>query len=134
MPRVCVTSGSAWTRAVVTRCWENPSRSIDRVQHMPLVAIVFGWPAATVSVLLGVGGVFGSRWLLVLTGLIVGAPFLFYLSLTPRFGWVSIVVAISYLAAVFATYQRRVWLAGVFFAPMILLVSYVALAVVNQLR
>jgi hypothetical protein len=38
---------------------------------MPLVAMVFGWPGAIASVLLGVVGVLSKRWLLLLIGLIV---------------------------------------------------------------
>jgi hypothetical protein len=58
-------------------------------------------------------GVVSKRWLLLLIGLIVGAPFLFYLSLAPRFGWFSLVVAMSYLASVIAGCQRYLWLAAV---------------------
>ena len=104
------------------------------VCNEPLVAIVFGWPAAIASSLLGVVGVVSKRWLLMLIGLIVGAPFLFYLSLTPRFGWLSLVVAMSYLAAVIAGWRGYYWRAGVLFVPMILLVSYVAYAVSSQFR
>lgn len=101
---------------------------------MPVVAILFGWPAAIVSVLFGVLGVLTRQWPLLFLGLIAGAPFLFYLSLNPGTGWAAFAVAMSYLAAVIASYRRRTWLAAALFAPMILFTSYIGTVVSRQVR
>lgn len=69
-----------------------------------------------------------------LGGVVVGLPFLFYLLLTPRFGPLAVLIAVSYAGAVAATYRRRAGLAGLLFAPMLVLVVYVALVVAGQVR
>jgi hypothetical protein len=78
------------------------------------------------AILLGVFGVMSRRWKWVVAGVLAGSPFLLYLSLTPRFGWVAVLVAISYAGAVVATYRQRGRLAWCLFTPMVLLVVYVA--------
>jgi hypothetical protein len=57
-----------------------------RVFQMRWAAIVFGWPAAIMSILLGVLGVTVRRWTWVVGGALAGSPFLLYLSLTPVSG------------------------------------------------
>jgi hypothetical protein len=100
---------------------------------MPWAAIVFGWPAAIMSILLGVLGVTVRRWAWVAGGALAGSPFLLYLSLTPRFGWIAVLVAASYVGAAVATHHQRVRRAWLFLAPMLLLVAYVASVVVATL-
>jgi hypothetical protein len=78
------------------------------------------------SILAGVLGVIVRRWTWVVGGALAGSPFLFYLSLTPRFGWVAVLVAASYVGAAVATYRQSVWRAWLLLAPMLLLVAYVA--------
>ena len=93
---------------------------------MPWAAVVFGWPAAIVSILLGALGLMSGRWTWVVAGALVGSPFLLYLSLTPRFGWVAMLVAASYVGAAVAAYRQRRRQAWLLFAPMLMLVAYVA--------
>ena len=93
---------------------------------MTWAAIVFGWPAAIMSILLGAGGIMRERWKWGAAGALVGSPFLLYLSLTPRFGWVAMLVTGSYAGAVVAVYRRRTRAASLLFAPMPMLVGYVA--------
>jgi hypothetical protein len=96
---------------------------------MPWAAVVFGWPAAIASIFLGVLGLMSGRWKWVVGGALAGSPFLLYLSLTPRFGWVAVLVAASYAGAVVATYRQRRRQAWLLFAPMLMLVAYVAAVV-----
>ena len=97
---------------------------------MPWAAIVFGWPAATLSLVLGVTGLLFKRWMWIAGGMVVGSPFLLYLSLAPRFGFVAALVGASYAGAVVAMYRERDRLAWALFAPMPTLFVYVALVVV----
>jgi hypothetical protein len=100
-------------------------------------AVVFGWPAVVMSVLVGSAGVFNGRWPWTLAGAIAGAPFLLSLSLASPLGWVvTVPVALSYAAAVRATYLGRAAMAWLFFAPMPALAVYVAIVVelANQSR
>lgn len=96
---------------------------------MSWAAIAFGWPAAILSILAGFVGVVSREWKWVMTGALIGCPFLLYLTLTPRFGWVSALVALSYAGAVVASFRRRPGLAWLFFMPMLALVVFVAWAV-----
>ena len=95
-------------------------------------ALVFGWPSAILSVLFGALGVMSQQWKWTLAGALIGSPFLLYLSLSPRSGWIAMLVAISYGAAVAATFRERPRLARSLFAPMVALVAWVAWAVAAQ--
>jgi hypothetical protein len=99
---------------------------------MPLVAIVFGWPAVIASVLITAGGLALSRWRIVLIGACVGTPFLFYLALTPRFGVIAPLVGVAYFAAVRAV-ARGHRMAGVtLVTPFAVLAAFVAALVLQQ--
>src|SRR6267142_5467519 len=93
---------------------------------MPLVAVVFGWPAVITSIVLTLAGIAASRWRLVLGGAVVGSPFLFYLFLTPRFGSVALPAALLHFAAVPAVARGHRVAALALAAPFVALAMVVA--------
>jgi hypothetical protein len=99
---------------------------------MSWAAIVFGWPAAITSILCGLLGVASGRWKWVAAGLLLGGPFLLFLALTPRFGWIALVVAAGYAGAAVAARRERTRLAWALFTPMLALVVYVGWVVLDQ--
>jgi hypothetical protein len=102
------------------------------VNTVPFVAVVFGWPAVIVSILLALGGIAARRSKMVLAGAIVACPFLFYLFLTPRLRWVAPPVAVLLFLAARAVARRRYRTALAMVAPYVGLAVFVAWLVVNQ--
>ena len=99
---------------------------------MPIVAVIFGWPAVIASIALVLAGVATTRTKMVLAGAIVACPFLFYLVLTPRFQWVAPPVAGLLFLAVRATARRQRGTALFLVAPYVGLAVFVAYLVVQQ--
>ena len=99
---------------------------------VPLVAVVFGWPAVIASILLTLAGIAVSRSRLVLGGAVVGSPFLFYLLLTPRFGWVAPPVALLHFGAALAVARGYRMTALACVAPFLTLAVVVAELVLRQ--
>jgi hypothetical protein len=102
------------------------------MKAMPLVAVIFGWPAVIVSVLLTLAGIAATRWSLVLAGAVLGTPFLLYLFLTPRFRLVALLVAVLYFASAGAVAHRSRAIALALTAPFVVLAAFVAWLVMNQ--
>ena len=99
---------------------------------MPLVAVLFGWPAVLVSLALTFSGIAMKRWWAALAGALVATPFLFYLFASPRIGWLSPVVATLYLGSARAVASSRRALALAIATPFVLLAGFVAWLVFNQ--
>jgi hypothetical protein len=99
---------------------------------MPLVAIVFGWPAVITSLLLTLTGIARSRWRLVIGGAAAGSPFLFYLFLTPRFRLVALPVALLHFGAARAVARGHRVAALALVAPFVVLATVVAALVLGQ--
>jgi hypothetical protein len=100
---------------------------------MPAVAIVFGWPAIAVSIVLAALGIVAGRARLVLAGAVVACPFLVYLFLTPRLRWFAAPAALLFFLASGAVEQRRRRMALLLIAPYVALVGFV-LYLVASLR
>jgi len=99
---------------------------------MPVVAVVFGWPAVISSILLTLTGIAVARWQVVLGGAAVGSPFLFYLLLTPRFRLVALPVALLHFGAAVAVAHGRRVAAFALVAPFVALAAIVAALVRSQ--
>ena len=99
---------------------------------IPLVAILFGWPAVVVSLALTLTGIAVGRWRAVLAGALVATPFLFYLFASSLIGWLSLVVAALYLGSAQAVASSRRALALAMATPFVLLAGFVAWLVLNQ--
>ena len=100
---------------------------------MPVVAILFGWPAIVASVVLVMTGISLSRWPLTLAGAAVAMPFLLYVWASPRFGATTAVpVALLYFGAAWAVARGRTGMAFAFSAPFLALVTLMARLVLGQ--
>ena len=99
---------------------------------MPVVAVVFGWPAVISSILLTLAGIAAARWQVVLGGAAVGSPFLFYLLLTPRFRLVALPVALLHFGAALAVARGRRVAAFALVAPFVAMAAIVAALVRAQ--
>jgi hypothetical protein len=100
---------------------------------VPIVAVIFGWPAVVASLGLALVGIATTRSRMVLAGAVVACPFLFYLFLTPRFRWVAPpVAALLFLAARSAARTQR-GTALLLVAPYVALALFVAYLAVTQL-
>ena len=99
---------------------------------MPLVAVVFGWPAIVASVILTFAGIAFSRWPLALAGAGVATPFLLYVWATPRFGAMAVPVALLYFAAAGAVARSRPYAALALTAPFVALALLMARLVLSQ--
>ena len=99
---------------------------------MPIVAVIFGWPAVIASVALALVGIATTRTKKVLAGAIVACPFLFYLFLTPRFRWVAPSAGVLLFLAVRATARRQRGKALLLVAPYVGLAVFVAYLVGSQ--
>ena len=99
---------------------------------MPVVAVIFGWPAVIASLAFLSIGVAISRWKLVVAGAVIASPFLFYLSLTPRFQWIAPPVAVLLFFAAWPVARRNSPTALAMVAPYASLVLFVAWLVISQ--
>ena len=98
---------------------------------MPIVALIFGWPAVIASIALSLAGIATTRSKMVLAGAMAACPFLFYLFLTPRFRWVAPPVALLLFLAVRAA-RRQPRTALLLVTPYVALAVFVAYLVVSQ--
>ena len=99
---------------------------------LPLVAVLLGWPAVIVSILLVAVGIVRGQAQVALPGAILGCPFLLYLFASPRVGWVSLLAGVLYLGSSRAVAQSRRGLAIAMATPFVVLIGFVAWAVTNQ--
>jgi hypothetical protein len=99
---------------------------------IPFVAMLFGWPAVVLSLALTLTGIAVGRWRATLVGTFVGCPFLFYLSGSPRIGWLSLVVGTLYLGSAQAVARSQRALAFAMATPFVLLASFIAWLVFSQ--
>lgn len=99
---------------------------------LPLVAVIFGWPAVIASITLLLVGVARGRWRVALTGGLIGCPFLLYLFASPRIGWRALIVGVLYLGSSQAVAQAHRGLAFAMALPFIGLAGFVAWLVLNQ--
>jgi hypothetical protein len=80
---------------------------------VPLIAMIFGWPA-------------------VFAGALLGSPFLLYLFATPRVSWLSLPVAVLSFGSAQAVAQSHRALALAMAMPFMLLAGLVAWVVLRQ--
>ena len=99
---------------------------------VPLVAVLFGWPAVVLSLALTLTGIAVGCWRVALAGTLIGSPFLFYLFGSPRIGWLSLVIGALYLGSAQAVARSQRAMAFAMATPFLLLASFIAWLVLNQ--
>ena len=91
--------------------------------------MLFGWPAVAASVLLSAVGIILRRTLVVFIGAALALAFLLHLAGTPRYALTAPVVAVLYLATVYAVARLRRWVAWLLWMVFLLFCAWIALAV-----
>jgi hypothetical protein len=101
-------------------------------EGVPIVAVIFGWPAVLTSTLLALFGIATGRSRLVLAAALIACPFLFYLFLTPKMRWVTPLVATLMFVAAGATARGHRLAAIALVAPYFGVALFVAYLVISQ--
>lgn len=91
--------------------------------------IIFGWPAAFVSILAALIALAGRWPKILLVALLIATPFQFYLAATPRFRVPAILAFACFATAVLALRKQREALALTLVLPFLGLVAVVAYVV-----
>lgn len=99
---------------------------------IPIVAILFGWPAVIAGVGLVLAGIVRGRPRATLVGGLLGCPFLLYLFASPRIGPLAAIVGLLDVGSSHAAAQSRRVLAVAMAAPFILLPGFVARLVLTE--
>ena len=99
---------------------------------IPVVAVLFGWPAVVLSLALTLTGIAVGRWRVALVGTLIGSPFLLYLFGSPRIGWLSLLVGGLYLGSAQAVARSHRALAFAMATPFVVLASFIAWLVLSQ--
>jgi len=95
-------------------------------------AIVFGWPAVIVTLLLSVTGIARKKPVLLVIATIVVTPFSFYLMGSPRFGLVGLAIPLLLVSSSIAVHRRHLVLAWMLLVPVVGVFSRLAMLVLRQ--
>jgi hypothetical protein len=95
-------------------------------------AILFGWPAILVALVLSVIGIVRrrARWLVVAAVIVL--PFSLYLAGSPVFGWLGLSIPLLLPAASIAIYHHHTKVAWFLLAPFVGVSGWLAIAVMSQ--
>jgi general stress protein CsbA len=89
-------------------------------------AVVFGWPAILLSILLAITGISSRRPAALFVSAVIAAPFSFYLAGTPRVGWLALMLPVLLIGAGIAVRYRSVPTAWLLLMPVVAVVIWVA--------
>ncbi|MDD2496865.1 MAG: hypothetical protein PHT78_09805 [Desulfitobacteriaceae bacterium] len=97
-----------------------------------LISAVFGWPAVISSLFASMIGVIKSRVIWLIAGCVIYFPFLWYLSMTPKFGFLAY-LPLACLAGAALTVSKG-WrrLSWVLIILVIIFNGYIAASVLFQ--
>jgi len=96
------------------------------------VAVVFGWPAIVLALLLSATGIARGKPLFLGVAVAIMMPFCLYLAATPRGFWIGVAVPFLLLSAAFAVRRRRSEIAWCLFAPVVAAFFWLAMVVMQQ--
>jgi hypothetical protein len=89
--------------------------------------VICGWPAVLASTLLTIAGITRRSAMIARAGAMIASPFMIFLFFTPRFRLIALPVLFAHYATAYALRRDRRVVAAAFFAPFIVLASYVFL-------
>lgn len=95
-------------------------------------AIVFGWPAILLAIVLSVLGIIKRRQALLIASAIVATPFSFYLGGSPRIAWMGLMIPVLLIGAGIAVRFQKVRMAWLLLVPVLAVVSWVAALVLSE--
>jgi hypothetical protein len=92
-------------------------------------AILFGWPTILTALLLCVAGIWLKRSWLVAAGALLSLPFDYYLSGSPKFGMLGILLPLCLFASAYAVRRQIIWLAWVLLIPFVGIVLWIGTSI-----
>ena len=95
-------------------------------------AIVFGWPAVLLALVLSVLGIARLKPAYVAGGAALAIPFSFYLTGTPRFWWMGLGIPLLLIGAAIAVKYRRAEIAWTLLVPAVAAVGWLAVIVIGE--
>ncbi len=95
-------------------------------------AVVFGWPAILLALVLSVMGVAKRSPLPLVVAAVIATPFSFFLGGSPRFGWLGFMIPALLIGASIAVRYRRVEIAWLLLVPIVVVLGWVASIVLGE--
>ena len=95
-------------------------------------AVVFGWPAILLAIVLSVVGIIKRSAAVLVASAVVATPFSLYLGGTPRVSWLGFLMPVLLLGAGVAVRNRRIEIAWLLLMPVVAVVGWVASLVIEQ--
>ena len=95
-------------------------------------AVVFGWPAVILALILSVAGIVRKRPIWLFVAAIILIPITIYLIGSPRIGWMGFTIPVSLSGAGIAVRRRREGLAWVLLAPFVGVFVWLAIIVMGE--
>ncbi len=95
-------------------------------------AVVFGWPAILLAMGLTVLGIIKRSPALIVVAAVIATPFSLYLGGSPRIGWFGFMIPVLLLGSSIAVRHRRLEIAWLLLAPIVLVVGWVASLVIGE--
>lgn len=95
-------------------------------------AVVFGWPAVIAALAAYAAAIIMNRPWPAFLGAVIATPFCLYVSATPRFGGLGLVVLGLNFLSVWASRRHQPIIAAVLLVPFVALAGTIARAVLTQ--
>ena len=89
-------------------------------------AVVFGWPAILLALVLSVLGISKRIPGLLAFAAIIATPFSLFLGGSPRFGWLGFMIPVLLIGASVAVRYRRIEIAWLLLVPVVAVLGWVA--------
>ena len=95
-------------------------------------ALLFGWPAILLAIVLSVLGITKRSPSVLAASAIIATPFSLYLGGSPRVGWLGFIIPVLLVGASVAVRYRRVEIAWLLLVPIVAIVGWVASIVMGE--
>lgn len=94
--------------------------------------VLLFWPFMIGAVILSFIALAQKRpWLLVISCFLI-LPISLYLAATPLFRWWGLIFPLLYLGAAWALRKNRIWIAGLFIIPILIVIGWLGFLVITQ--
>jgi hypothetical protein len=99
----------------------------------PLLAIIFiGWPGIISSLAISIAGVIRSKPVWLIIGAILAVPFSWFLSATPLFRHIGLLLPLFQLGSAVAIHRHVTWLAWLLLLPFAGIAAWLGITVLMQ--
>ncbi len=96
------------------------------------LAIVMGWLAIILAIVCSAVGIRMRRPWWVVVGAVIATPFIWYLTMSPRFRYVGPLISLLHFGAAYGVAKGQHWLAWCLFAPFVVVGAWLAQTVLRQ--